>query len=346
MSNSKEQHQKTATRLRSNLNSKILGQETLVDQCLCALFSGGHLLMTGAPGLAKTSLIRVISDQLSLTFGRIQFTPDLLPGDIIGSEILNIDKESGKKSFDFAEGPIFANLILADEINRASPRTQSALLEAMQERQVTVGGTARLLTPPFVVFATQNPFESEGTFPLPEAQLDRFILHSLVDYPTDENEFQILSRHASNTLVYSQNSAIETTTENESFLSPKELIAIITSIQQLPIGDTELHLVRELVSSTRPSHSSCPPELKQKLWYGAGPRAGMAMISAAKALAFFRGQDSVLWQDLKDIAKPALRHRIRLTTHSTSSTKELCAEDEIIQILLKNLQDRHQLSQT
>ena len=187
--------------LKKQLNRHILGQEDLITEALCCFLTGGHLLITGAPGLAKTTLVKVVARLLGLDFARIQFTPDLLPSDIVGSEILNIDPETSQRHFVFSKGPVFGNFILADEINRASPRTQSALLEAMQEHTVTVSGKHYKLPEPFMVFATQNPFESEGTFPLPEAQIDRFLLHSLISYPNEDAEIEILRAHVDNDLI-------------------------------------------------------------------------------------------------------------------------------------------------
>ena len=320
-------------KLRSQIGSVIFGQDSLVTESICCFLSGGHILMTGAPGLAKTTLVRVIAQKLGLSFGRVQFTPDLLPADIIGSEVLNIQQESGKRSFEFVPGPIFVNLVLADEINRASPRTQSAMLEAMQESQVTVGGQVHHLPSPFMVFATQNPFESEGTFPLPEAQLDRFLLHSLVEYPQQDDELKILAEHANNHLIGEGNFV------DQGFkLEQDKIASLIQRTQQIHIKPELLQLINELVRSTRPDDELCNRELKPLLWYGAGPRAGISLISVSRAFALLNQEEHVRWRHIKRMAKPVLRHRIRLAGHSHND--ELTV-DKFIEQIIEDLEQRH-----
>jgi MoxR-like ATPase len=322
---------KVASELRESIMTMIYGQEELITETLACLIAGGHILLTGAPGLAKTTLVRVFARLLGLQFGRVQFTPDLLPSDILGSEILNIDPETARRSFEFSKGPIFTNLLLADEINRASPRTQSALLEAMQERCVTVAGKRHVLPQPFLVFATQNPFESEGTFPLPEAQMDRFLMHSTVDYPAAEAEQKMLSSHAAGELIGEK---VEWGS-NVNQLPSGDLIAVMRRAKQVRIDDALVAVVTDIVRSSRPEDSSCPKEVKGALWYGAGPRAGISLISASKAYALMQGSEDVRWHHIKRMAKPVLRHRVRLAAHAV---RDGMSEDQIVDILLERVQ--------
>jgi MoxR-like ATPase len=317
--------------LKGAISESIFGQDELITEAICCLISGGHILMTGAPGLAKTSLVRVFAQNLGLQFGRVQFTPDLLPSDIIGSDILNIDEGTGKKVFEFAKGPVFVSLLLADEINRASPRTQSALLEAMQERTCTVGGKSYMLPDPFMVFATQNPFESEGAFPLPEAQLDRFLIHTLVDYPKVEDEERILQAHVGNRLVGEQKGELNGLKR----IGLEGVRALIASKQSIKMPEEIVKMINLLVRSTRPQDQACPESVKNLIWYGAGPRAGISMISVCRALALLEGSDSVRWRHVRRMAKPVLRHRIRLGIHAQS---EQFAEDQIIERLLEQIE--------
>ncbi len=327
---------KLVQNLKSQVSESIFGQEDLITEAICCLISGGHILMTGAPGLAKTSLVRVFAQNLSLNFGRVQFTPDLLPSDIIGSDILNIDEETGKKVFEFAQGPVFVNLLLADEINRASPRTQSALLEAMQERTSTVGGKTYQLPDPFMVFATQNPFESEGAFPLPEAQLDRFLVHTLVDYPASQDEEKILQAHVGNRLIGEQKGELK----SQARLGVEGVRSLIAAKQSIAIPDEIVSMINRLVRATRPQDPWCPEAIRHLIWYGAGPRAGISMISIVRALALLEGSDTVRWRHVRRMAKPVLRHRIRLGVHAQS---EQFAEDHIIDSLLNQIEDQAEL---
>lgn len=335
-----EESSKLINQLRENISLSIFGQEKLITEAMCCLLSGGHILMTGAPGLAKTTLVRVFARFLGLDYSRIQFTPDLLPNDITGSDILNIDPESGRRTFEFAKGPVFTNLLLADEINRATPRTQSALLEAMQERTVTVNGKNYNLPSPFMVFATQNPFESEGAFPLPEAQLDRFLVHSLVDYPESDAELKILKSHAESSLVGEQNNKIDQINESAklSFDEVSQLIAISRSIK---IDDELLGMVNDLVRSTRPESELCPEEVRTDIVYGAGPRAGISLISVARSLALIEGESVVRWRHVKTLSHAVLRHRIRLSTIAKSNDRN---EDQIITNLLDRLEEKFKIA--
>ncbi len=329
-----EQAHALATKLKERVGSAVFGQEDLITDTLCCLIAGGHILMTGAPGLAKTTRVRVFAKQLGVQFGRVQFTPDLLPADILGSEILNVEGGTGRRHFEFSQGPVFTNLLLADEINRASPRTQSALLEAMQERCVTVGGKQHRLPAPFMVFATQNPFESEGTFPLPEAQLDRFLVHTLVDYPDAEAEQRILKEHAADKLVGEQHA--DTKVEEKS-LTHAEVHGLIDRAKTIAVDDAILTGIRDLVRSSRPEDELCPEALKPAIWYGAGPRAGISLVSMTRALALVSKQEAVRWTHVRRMAKAVLRHRLRLTA---LGAREGMDEDQLIDTLLTRVEER------
>lgn len=319
--------------LKAQIEQAVYGQEHLIDEALCCMLAGGHILMTGAPGLAKTTLVRVFARHLGLNFGRVQFTPDLLPADIIGFEILNIDP-SGKRSFEFSKGPIFTNLLLADEINRASPRTQSALLEAMQERTCTIAGKVHPLTEPFMVFATQNPFESEGTFPLPEAQLDRFLVHSLVDYTDLEAEKEILMAHAANRLVGEKLSHLQ----QDAMLSHEQVMGLLDVTRSIKIDERLVNVVCELVRATRPGDDSCPHEIRDSIWYGAGPRAGISLVSLSQSLAVLQGSEEVRWHHVKRMAAPTLRHRIRLTAHAA---RDEMTPDRVVHELIERIEGKY-----
>jgi MoxR-like ATPase len=290
-------------KIREDLNNEVLGQETLVDEILSCLMASGHILITGAPGLAKTTIVKALSRHLGLTFGRVQFTPDLLPTDITGSDILNINSDTGQKAFSFQKGPIFANLILADEINRASPRTQSALLEAMQEKMITFGGQTYALPQPFTVFATENPFESEGVFPLPEAQLDRFLLNSVITYPEAYKEIEVLQRHAEGKL------SAPIKKKEARGLSREHLEQMSKACMEIRVEKELISLIHAILEKTRQATKK-----GGSLLYGAGTRAGMSLISVGKSLAFIEGLESVRWYHIEKILKPCLRHRIKLTS--------------------------------
>jgi MoxR-like ATPase len=284
--------------LKREMQKVIVGQEETIDQLLITFLAGGHALLEGVPGLAKTLMIRTLSEAIELKFRRIQFTPDLMPSDIIGTEILEEDHSSGKRFFKFNKGPIFANIVLADEINRTSPKTQSALLEAMQEFEVTYGGTTYPLDRPFFILATQNPIEQAGTFPLPEAQLDRFLLYIKINYPTAEEERSILE-----STTGKKTSSISKVLDGKRILEAQQLV------REIHISSDLIAMVSNLVRSTRPLHTE-NKMVKDWVRWGAGPRAGQAMILTAKARALMQGRFSVTQDDLRHVAYPVLRHRI------------------------------------
>lgn len=284
--------------LKNEMSKVIVGQEDIVEQLLITFLSGGHALLEGVPGLAKTLMIRTLAQAIDLKFKRIQFTPDLMPSDIIGTEILEDDQATGKKVFTFNKGPIFSNIILADEINRTPPKTQAALLEAMQEFEVTYANKTYALDKPFFILATQNPIEQSGTFVLPEAQQDRFLLYLKVDYPTASEEIEILK---STTGIKSQAIA--------KVISGEDIIRLQEMVRQVPISDGLIQYVSKLVRTTRPKDTDSEYVKKWVEW-GAGPRAGQAMILTAKARALLKGRTSVLPEDIKTVALPVLRHRI------------------------------------
>jgi len=287
-------------RARAEIGKTIFGQERVIELVLAGMLAGGHVLLVGAPGLAKTKLVSAMATVLGLEWGRVQFTPDLMPADIIGSEVLDTDA-NGHRSFRFVPGPIFTRLLLADEINRASPRTQSALLQAMQEHHVTVAGQAYALPEPFHVLATQNPIEHEGAYPLPEAQLDRFLLQVDVPYPDKETERRIL---------------IETTGLGEqnprAVLQANGLIALQRLVRRMPVGEKVLSAILELVRSARPDHST-DKRVREFVAWGPGPRAGQALMLAVRARALLRGRLAPAIDDVVALARPALVHRMALS---------------------------------
>lgn len=316
--------------LKNQVASKIYGQTALIDEVLTTFLSRGHILLTGAPGLAKTTLVRVIASALKLDFGRIQYTPDLLPSDITGSELLNVDADSGKRYFEFSKGPIFTNLLLADEINRATPRTQSAMLEAMQERKITSAGQTYELSDPFMVFATQNPFESEGTFPLPEAQLDRFLIHSLVDYPDKDAELKMLGEHNLSRLVGEQRSELT----SELNLSSEQISELSETASKVAVPEELVEAIAQFVRLTRPEQE-LPSEFEGAVWYGAGPRAGLSLVSASKAYALIDGSEVVRWSHIKRMLAPVVRHRVKLTP---VADRELGGVDKFLESLVGKLE--------
>lgn len=285
--------------IKTEIHKAVIGQEDIIDLLLISLFSKGHCVLVGVPGLAKTLLIRTLAESLNLTFNRIQFTPDLMPGDITGTEVIEENKDSGRKEFTFIKGPVFANIVLADEINRTPPKTQAALLEGMQEYHVTTGGKTYDLDQPFFVLATQNPIEQEGTYPLPEAQLDRFMFNIWVDYPSLEEEKEIVSK----TTAY-QNIQIQP-------LLTKEKIQNLQSlVREVPVPDNVLDFAVELVSKTRPNTPIAPEYINKYMSWGAGPRASQYLILGGKARALSQGRYHVTEEDIKALAIPVLRHRI------------------------------------
>jgi MoxR-like ATPase len=287
--------------MRSELGKVIVGQEAVIEELLIALFCRGHALLVGVPGLAKTLLISTLSKTLGLSFNRIQFTPDLMPSDITGTEVIEEDRTTGTRTMRFVRGPIFANVILADEINRTPPKTQAALLEAMQEHQVTAGGKQHRLPPPFFVLATQNPIEQEGTYPLPEAQLDRFMFNINVGYPTEDEEFQI----------------VRLTTAGQTFdlkhvVSGEDVQALQEIVRKVPVADHVIRYALQFSRLTRRTEAGdgMPDFVKEYVSWGAGPRASQYLILAGKARALLKGRYHVSTEDIRQVALPVLRHRI------------------------------------
>lgn len=311
------------SRLREEIGKVIIGQDDVIDQLLIALFSRGHCLLVGVPGLAKTLLVSTVAQILQLSFRRIQFTPDLMPSDITGTDVLQDDPETGQRAFHFMQGPIFTHVLLADEINRTPPKTQAALLEAMQERHVTVGSNTYRLPSPFFVLATQNPIEQEGTYPLPEAQLDRFMFNVRVEYPTAAEELRILK---------------QTTGGHEPELKPAltgaQILALQEVVRKVPVAEHVFIYARDLVRASRPNEDTAPDFVKKFLSWGAGPRAGQYLILGAKARAILEGRFHVTTEDVKAVAIPVLRHRI-LTTFQADS--EGISPDDVIQKLLQSV---------
>jgi MoxR-like ATPase len=289
---------KQVARIREETGRVIVGQNAVVEQMLTALLCRGHCLLVGVPGLAKTLLVSTLGKILGLKFQRIQFTPDLMPTDILGSEVLQ-ETPGGGRSFNFVPGPIFANLILADEINRTPPKTQAALLEAMQEKQVTVAGKTRALEEPFLVFATQNPIEHEGTYPLPEAQLDRFFFEIRLGYPTLAEEAEVLAR------TTGKNAATV-----EAVLDATSLMALQEAVVEVPVPDHVTQAILQLTHRSRPGGELADDFIKNYVAWGAGPRASQSLVRAARALALLRGQAAASIEEVKAVAAPVLRHRI------------------------------------
>ncbi|NVJ05511.1 MoxR family ATPase [Myxococcus sp. AM001] len=283
----------------AQIEKRVVGQREVVEHLLISLFSRGHCLFVGVPGLAKTLLISTLADVLNLSFNRIQFTPDLMPSDITGTDILEEDRTTGRRTFRFLQGPLFANIILADEVNRTPPKTQAALLQAMQEYRITAGGRTYPLELPFLVFATQNPIEQEGTYPLPEAQLDRFMFLVDVGYPTADEEVQI----------------VKSTTGGpqpklEKILSPERILALQELVRRVPVPDHVVRYAVELVRHTRPKEPGAPDFIAKNASWGAGPRASQYLVVAAKARAILHGRFVATVEDVRALARPVLRHRV------------------------------------
>ena len=308
-------------RMRHEIGKVVIGQDEVVDQLLIAMFCRGHCLLVGVPGLAKTLLCSTIASILQLAFRRIQFTPDLMPSDITGTDVLQDDPETGRRVFQFIQGPLFTNVLLADEINRTPPKTQAALLEAMQERHVTVGSHTYDLPDPFFTLATQNPIEQEGTYPLPEAQLDRFMFHIVVKYPTAAEELRILKQ------TTGTDKPVLT-----SVLTGRQILALQEVVRRVPCAEYVFVYARDLVRATRPGEGEAPPFVKELISWGAGPRAGQYLILGARAHALLQGRFHVTTDDVKAIAKPVLRHRI-MTTFAAAS--QGVTPDVVIDRLLK-----------
>ncbi len=312
-------------RISTELSKVIIGQETIIEQMIIGLMARGHALLTGVPGLGKTLLVKSIAETFSLSFKRIQFTPDLMPADILGTEVVEEDKTTGKRLFRFVQGPIFANIVLADEINRTPPKTQAALLEAMEERQVTAAGQTFPLEPPFFVLATQNPIELEGTYPLPEAQLDRFLLNVVMDYLPQQDEIRMVT---------------ETTTvqkeKPQKVFTPEEILEIQDWVRQVPVSEHVVSYAVRLVSATRPVLDDSPDFVKDQIKWGAGSRASQALILAGKARALLNGRYTVAVEDVQALAIPVLRHRIIPNFHAEA---EGITADSVIQRLLETVSE-------
>lgn len=285
--------------MRGEISRVIVGQDRIVQELLVSLLCRGHCLIVGVPGLAKTLLVSTLGKILGLSFHRIQFTPDLMPMDITGTEILQEEAGGAKRKFEFFAGPVFANLILADEINRTPPKTQAALLEAMQEKQVTVAGKTMRLPEPFVVFATQNPIEHEGTYPLPEAQLDRFFFNLLIDYPSKDEERQIVLKTTGREIF-----------EAKQVLDAETVKELQDAVLEVPVPDHVLDYILKLVHSSRPGSADADDFVKQYVAWGAGPRASQNLTRAAKALALLSGNSAASVEEVRAVAKPVLRHRV------------------------------------
>jgi MoxR-like ATPase len=328
-----EQLRDASDRILTECGKVIVGQQEVLELLLIALLGQGHALLVGVPGLAKTLMIRTLADSMNLTFNRVQFTPDLMPSDITGTEMLQEDRATGQRAFRFLHGPIFANVVLADEINRTPPKTQAALLEAMQERQVTVAGTRHKLPDPFFVLATQNPIEQEGTYPLPEAQQDRFMFTVTVGYPNEEDEFKV----------------IESTTSSakpqvDRVVSGDELLAMQMLVRKVPAAGYVIRYALKLARLTRPHgqdgeapDANLPDFVKKYVTWGAGPRAGQNLILAAKARALLKGRPYVAIEDVKAVALPVLRHRV-ITNYAARADN--ITTDELIRRLLKEVPAR------
>ncbi len=308
-------------KLKAALAKRIVGQEAVIEQVFIAMAAGGHSLLEGVPGLAKTLLVKSLADAMHLTFRRVQFTPDLMPADITGTEIIQENHETGKRNFVFQEGPIFTQILLADEINRTPPKTQAALLEAMQEKSVTVGQQTFKLPAPFFVLATMNPIEQEGTYPLPEAQKDRFLFLIKIDYPTRDAEREIVSRTTGTE-----------TAPIEPVLTAEDLQAAQALARRVPVPDHVLDFVLDLVRSTRPNEEGASSFVKQMIGWGAGPRASQQLVLASKVRALLYGRTHVTTDDVEALAPPVLRHRIVPTFHAEA---EGMTVDKIVVELLK-----------
>ncbi len=309
--------------IKDEISKTVVGQQEVIDQLLISLFSKGHCVLVGVPGLAKTLLIQTLAKTLNLSFNRIQFTPDLMPGDITGTEVIEDDKETGRKSFRFIRGPIFSNIVLADEINRTPPKTQAALLEGMQEYSVTASGQTLKLEEPFFVLATQNPIEQEGTYPLPEAQLDRFMFNIWLDYPSLDEEKMIVKQTTSPRKI-----------EINSILDKSQILSIQELVRDVPLPDHVLHKTVTLINQTRPKTEYSTDLVDKYLSWGAGPRASQYLILGAKTRALSQGRFNVEMEDIHELAVPVLRHRI--VTNYTAEAEGLTTVD-IIHKLLKNL---------
>ena len=315
----KEAYQQITT----ELSKVVIGQKQVIEELLVAMFARGHCLLVGVPGLAKTLMIRTVADALALKFSRIQFTPDLMPSDITGTEVIQEDRSTGERVFRFVPGPIFGNVILADEINRTPPKTQAALLEAMQEHQVTSGGQRHALPEPFFVLATQNPIEQEGTYPLPEAQLDRFMFHVWVDYPSAEEELEIVKRTTADIEV-----------KITATLHAEQIAELTHIVRKVPVADHVARYAMQLARLTRRQEPDAPEFVKEYVQWGAGPRASQYMVLGAKARAVLLGRFFVTHDDVRAIAPPVLRHRLKMNFNADAAG---VTADEVIRRLLAHV---------
>src|SRR5579871_4810420 len=302
-----DRFQQAHTSIVREVRKVIVGQEEVVEQVLIALFVGGHCLITGLPGTAKTLLVRTLSQTLGLVFKRIQFTPDLMPSDMTGTDIIEEDNATGHRSWTFVPGPIFSNILLADEINRTPPKTQSALLEAMQELSCTVRGNIYTIKPPFFVLATQNPIELEGTYPLPEAQLDRFLFNTVLDYLSADDEVKVVDLTTTTRIA-----KVETVT------NPEEIIDFQQLVRMVPIAESLARYVVALVRATRPNDAAAPDFIKKYVNYGGSVRAAQFLVLSAKARALMKGRYHVSFEDIRALVVPVLRHRLLLNFHAES----------------------------
>ncbi len=315
--------------IKEELGQVVIGQTAVVEEVLIAIFSRGHALLMGVPGLAKTLLISTLSHVLDLGFKRVQFTPDLMPSDITGTDVLEEDKVTGQRQFRFVKGPLFTNMLLADEINRTPPKTQAALLEAMQEHHITVGSTTYHLSEPFFVLATQNPIEQEGTYPLPEAQMDRFMFNIIVDYPSAAEESQIIA-----SVTGSKKPKLSKILDGEGVIKIQELL------RRVPVAPHVIDYARNLARATRPNQPEAPEFVNEMVGWGAGPRAGICLIQAAKARAILYGRHHATTADVTAVALPVLRHRVITTFAAEASGVK---SDDVVKMLLKALKPREEL---
>ena len=325
-----EQLKEARAKVRAELSKVIIGQNDVVDQTLISIFTKSHSLLIGVPGLAKTLLVSSLAETLKLDFKRIQFTPDLMPSDITGTEVIYQDQATNQREFKFLKGPIFSNIVLADEINRTPPKTQAAMLEAMQERKISVGGTDYPLPEPFFVLATQNPIEQEGTYPLPEAQLDRFMFMIKVDYPQPDEELDIMKMATG-----------EGQGQPEPVLNGEQIVELQQIVRKMPVSDHVFEYARQLVRVTRVTTDEALPMCKKWLSWGAGPRAGLNLIMAAKAHAMLEGQVHVGTENVAAMAAPVLRHRI---IPNFSATSEGLTSDDIIERIVEEVPQKEKLN--
>ena len=312
--------------VRAELGKVIVGQDEVIEQLMIAIFAQGHCLLEGVPGLAKTLMVSTLARTLNLDFSRIQFTPDLMPSDIVGTEVIQEDKQTGAREFKFLKGPVFSNVILADEINRTPPKTQAALLEAMQEKQVTIGGQKNTLPAPFFVLATQNPIEQEGTYTLPEAQQDRFMFKVFVKYPSYEEEFRI-----------AETTTAKADAEVSQVLGGEDILKLQQLVRKIPVASHVIHFALRLVRATRVLEDDCPDFVRESISWGAGPRGVQNLLLGAKARAALEGRSFASTDDVRAVAKPVLRHRV-ITNYSAESAG--VTSDAVIDRLLEELPER------